>query len=196
MTWTSLIAQGKRRLWMSLFVSLLIALVYFDVARFYQGRSASWLFALGWIPVGLNVVRAGLGLAYQLDRHPFRALDLGVESDQAPPGGSFDIEIRAVARRPLTLARLAAVLECTRHEVEEGRRRTSVLHRGETVLATGEVLTKGASRSFRAALAVPEGAPYSFRSMEGKIRWALHVRASVEGWDELRDELELTVAPG
>lgn len=195
MIWTSLIAQGKRRLWMSLLVSLLIALVYLNFARFYQDGGASWLFAIGWVPVGLNVLRAGLGLAYGLDRQPFRALDLGLENDHAPPGGSFELEIRATARRPVTLSRLAAVLECTRHEIDKGRRRTSLLHREENVLASGDVLDKGATRTYRASLAVPPDAPYSFRSMQGKIRWCLHFRAEVEDWDELRDEIELTLAP-
>jgi hypothetical protein len=196
MIWTSLIAQGKRRLWMSLFVSLLIALVYLNFARFYQGRGASWLFTIGWVPVGLNVLRAGLGLAYRLDRQPFRALDFGLEEDHAPPGGSFEIELRVEARRPLTLERLAAVLECTRHEIKDGQRNSSVLYREESVLASGDVLQKGATRTYRASLDLPDNVPYSFRSMQGKIRWALHLRAAVEDWDELRDEIELTVAPG
>ena len=37
MIWTSLIAQTKRQLWMSLFVATLLALVYLHFSRFYQG---------------------------------------------------------------------------------------------------------------------------------------------------------------
>lgn len=196
MIWTSLVAQGKRRLWMSLLVSILIALVYLHFARFYQGRAASWLFTLGWIPVGLNVLRAGLGLVYRLDRHPFAALDLGLVEDRAPPGGSFELEIRAEPRRSAELELLAVELRCTRHEIQESRRVTSVLHDEVETLAEGEPMEPGTRRSYRASLPVPPDAPFSFRSLEGKIRWALYVRARVEDWGELADEIEVLVAPG
>ena len=70
MIWTSLIAQTKRRLWMSFFLATLVALVYFHFSRFYQGSAYSWVFTMGWVPVALNLLRAGVGLAYRLDRHP------------------------------------------------------------------------------------------------------------------------------
>ncbi len=75
MIWTSLIAQTKRRLWMSLFLATLVALVYLHFSRFYQGSGYGWFFVAGWVPVTLNWLYAALGLAYRLDRHPFRFLD-------------------------------------------------------------------------------------------------------------------------
>src|SRR3989304_8179900 len=100
MIWTSLIAQGKRRLWMSLFVALLIALVYIHFARFYQGRVSGWILAALGVPVLLNLLRGALGLAYRLDRHPFRAFDLGLLSDQVGPGKVLQGELALEARRP------------------------------------------------------------------------------------------------
>ena len=134
MIWTSLIAQSKRRLWMSLFIAILIALVYFHFSRFYEESAFSWLFSLGWIPVGFNLMRAGLGLLYRLDRHPFRMLDLGLSSDQVAPGNAFEIEIRAEARRAAELRKLSAELRCTRQKSTEKGRQRSVLQSEEQIL--------------------------------------------------------------
>jgi len=53
MIWTSLIAQGKRRLWMSLFVAILVGLIYIHFTRFYQGRVSGWILAAFGVPVVL-----------------------------------------------------------------------------------------------------------------------------------------------
>ncbi|HSF16305.1 MAG TPA: hypothetical protein VLK65_12215, partial [Vicinamibacteria bacterium] len=103
MVWTSLITQGKRRHWMSLLVATMLSLVYFHFWRFYQGRLPGWILLVGWVPVAANLLRAGLGLVTFLDRHPFRAIDLGLESDQVSPGERFVVEIRVVARRPVLI---------------------------------------------------------------------------------------------
>ena len=196
MIWTSLIAQGKRRLWMSLFVALLVTLIYFHFARFYQGSTASWLFALGWIPVLLNLLRAVLGLVYRLDRHPFRLLDLGIASDQVPPGQPFDVEIRVQSRRASVLRALRVELRCTRIEVAERGRKSEVLERFEEVVEQGLEMPVGFETSFHVSLPVPAEAPFSYRSMERKIQWALFVDVSVDEWGELQEELEVAVAPG
>lgn len=195
MIWASLIAQGKRQLWMSLLVATLIAVVFYHFARFYQGTSSAWLFTIGWVPVGLNWLRAGLNLLYRLDRLPFRMLDVGLESDQEAPGGAFAIELRLETRRETTIRRLAAELRCTRQKSTDRGRQRSILASDERVLEEDRKLGVGEKRDYSVSLPVPGHAPYSFRSMEGKIAWTLHVNVDVDGWEELRDELEVTVAP-
>ncbi len=196
MIWTSLIAQGKRQLLMSVLVATLLAVVFFHFARFYHGSALSWLFTVGWIPILLNLLRAALNLLYRLDRQPFRMFDVGLASDQVAPGEAFAIEIRLETRRDTTLRRMSAELRCTRQKSTDRGRQLSVLDSNEQVLAENLELGPDVQKDYRVSLPVPAGAPFSFRSMEGKIAWTLHVTADVEGWGELRDELEVTVAPG
>lgn len=197
MIWTSLIAQGKRKLWMSLLVAAFVALVYLHFARFYQGSVSGWILALGWIAILANLLRAAGTLAYHLERHPFRTADLGLASDQVPPGKSFELELRTAMRRPAKLNRIAAALRCTRRRsLDDGRRELSVLHDQEQVLDRDVSTEASAEKTYHVSLPVPADAPYSYRSMEGKIAWIIAVVADVEGWGELRDEIEVTVAPG
>lgn len=197
MIWTSLIAQGKRKRLMSLFVAMLVALVYLHFARFYQGSLSGWILALGWIVVLAHLLRAAGTLAYHLERHPFRAAELGLESDQAPPGKSFELELRTAMRRPAKLNRIAAVLRCTRRRsMDGGRRELFVLHDEERVLDRDVAAEANAKKTYRVSLPVPADAPYSYRSPEGKIAWLIAVVADVEDWGELREEIEVTVAPG
>ncbi len=193
MIWTSLVAQGKRRLWMSLFVAILIALVYIHFARFYQGRVSFWLLAAFGVPVLLNLLRAGLGLAYRLDRHPFRVFELGLVNDQVAPGKALEIELVLEARRPGSLTRLDVELRALRQKY--GERGPAVLYHALESVGRGLVLEPGARKSYRVAIDLPDDAPYSFRSMEGKIVWFVAVEAEVAGWGPLRDEIEVTVAP-
>jgi hypothetical protein len=181
---------------MSLFVSVLVALVYGHLARFYQGRVAGWILVLAGIPVAANLLRAGLGLAYRLDRHPFRILDLGLVEDQVAPGRDLEIELVLEARRKGLLKRLAIDLRATRTRTTEKGRASAVLLDERSSLDEGLVLEAGLRKSYRAAIPIPATAPYSFRSMEGKIVWTLAVEGDVEGWGVLRDEIEITVAPG
>jgi hypothetical protein len=195
MTWTSLIAQGKRRLWMSLFLAVLAALVFGHLARFYQGRVATWILLVAGIPVALNLLRAGLGLAYRLDRHPFRLLDLGLVDDQVAPGRALEVELVLEARRKGQLKRLAVELRATRTRTTDRGRQSAILHDEKTTLEEGLRFEPGLRKSYRASIPLPATAPYSFRSMEGKIVWTLAVEGEVEGWGSLRDEIEITVAP-
>ncbi len=195
MIWSSLITQGKRQLVMSVLVATLIAVVFFHFARFYQESASSWLFTIGWVPVLLNLLRAALNLLYRLDRQPFRTLDLGLESDEVAPGGAFAIEIRLEARRETTLRRMSAELRCTRQKSTDRGRQQSVLDSSERVLEKNLELGSGARKDYRVSLSVPPAAPFSFRSMEAKIAWTLHVTVDVEGWGEFTDELEVTVGP-
>ena len=195
MIWTSLIAQGKRRLWMSLFVAILIALVYAHFARFYQGRVSFWILAAFGLPVLLNLLRAALGLAYRLDRHPFRAFDLGLLSDQVAPGQPLEVELVLEARRGGAVARLDLELRSVRQRYADRRRETAVLHRDVRSIERDLALEPGLRKSYRVAIHLPRDAPYSFRSMEGKLVWFVAVEAEVAGWGTLRDEVEVTVAP-
>lgn len=196
MIWTSLVAQSKRQLWMSLFVATLIAVVFYHFARFYQGSAYSWLFVLGWVPVLLNWLRAALGLLYRLDRQPFRTLDLGLESDQVAPGNDFEIEIRLEARRETRLERVSAELRCTRYKSTERGKQVAVLESDERVLEEDLSLSIGDAKEYRVVLPVASSAPFSYRSMEGKIAWSIHIVVDVDEWGKIEDGLEVTVAPG
>ncbi len=195
MIWTSLIAQGKRRLWMSLFVAILVALVYVHFARFYQGRVSGWILAAFGVPVVLNLLRAALGLGYRLDRHPFRELDLGLLEDSIRPGRPLEVELILEARRPGALTRLDLELRAIRQKAGERGRASTVLHRVVKPVERGLALEPGVRKSYRVSIDLPPNAPYSFRSMEGKLLWFVAVDAEVEGWGSLRDEIEVTVAP-
>ncbi len=195
MIWTSLIAQGKRRLWMSLFVAILVALVYVHFARFYQGRVSFWVLAVFGVPVLLNLLRAALGLAYRLDRHPFRELELGLVRDQVGPGQPLEVELSLEARRPGSLTRLDLELRAIRQKVAERSRTSSTLHRDLKTVERDLALSPGLRKSYRVSIELPKEAPYSFRSMEGKLVWLVAVEAEVAHWGTLRDEIEVTVAP-
>jgi hypothetical protein len=195
MIWTSLIAQGKRRLWMSLFVAILVCLVYAHLARFYQGRVSPWILGALGAPVLLNLLRAGLGLAYRLDQHPFHVLDLGLRSDQVAPGKALEVELVLEARRPGSLSRLEIELRSIRRKYGEGNREGTALHRDRRTVESDAALEPGVRKRYSITLALPRDAPYSYRSMEGKLAWLLAVEAEVAGWGALRDEIEVMVAP-
>ena len=181
---------------MSLFVTTLLAAGFFHFHRFYQSAPWAWLFVVGWVPISLAWIRAAVRLYLHLDRQPFRALDLGLESDQAPPGSAFVIEIHAEARRRIEARRLFAELRCTRYQSTERGKREERLASDVRVLEESATLEPGERREFRVSLPLAEDAPFSFRSMGGKILWSIHVGVDVEDWGEIRDELGVTVAPG
>ncbi len=195
MIWTSLIAQGKRRLWMSLFVAILVSLVYIHFARFYQGRVSDWILAALGLPVLLNLIRAGLGLVYRLDRHPFRDFELGLLSDQVGPGKPLEVELVLEARRQGAVTRIDLELRAIRQKYGQRGRESSVLHRDVKPVERELALEPGLRKSYRVSLDLPANAPYSFRSMEGKLVWVVAVEAEVADWGTLRDEIEVTVAP-
>ncbi len=194
MIWTSLIAQGKRRLWMALFVAILMGLIYIHFTRFYQGRVSGWILAAFGVPVVLNLLRAALGLAYRLDRHPFREFDLGLVDDSIRPGKPLEVELVLEARRPGTLTGLDLELRAIRQKYARARE-SSVLHKEVKPIERALALEPGLRKSYRVSIDLPANAPYSFRSMEGKLVWFVAVEAEIEGWGRLRDEIEVTVAP-
>ncbi len=196
MIWTSLIAQGKRQMWMSLLVATLMAVVFYHFARFYQGTASSLLFAIGWVPLAAFWIRAAGRLISHLKRHPFDRLDLGLARDQVAPGQSFEIEIQGRARRDLVLNGLRAELRCERRKSSDRARRSELLFTHSHVEEDAVSWGAGTNRTMRIELPVEAGAPFSFRSMEGRISWSIHVTLDIEDWGEMKDELGVTVAPG
>lgn len=195
MIWTSLIAQGKRRLFLSLLLAVLVSIVYFHLSRSYQGRVTEWILAIGWVLVAVNLLRAGLGLLYRLDRQPFRRLDLGLQDDRVSPGGCLRTELVIEARRPTTLSVLAIELRCIRSDIGEPSRRETVLCRQEKRVVEDSAIEPGECRRFQAELHVPDDAPFSYRDFQGRISWSLLVVTEVTDWGVLRDEFDLTVSP-
>jgi hypothetical protein len=192
---TSLIAQGKRRLLLSLLLAVLVAIVYFYLARSYQGRVTEWILAIGWVLVVLNFLRAGLGLLYRLDQQPFRRLDFGLEDDRVSPGRCLQMELAIEARRPTRLSLLAVELKCRRLETDRPSRRETVLYQQEKRIVEDSSFDPDECRRLQVEVQVPEDAPFSYRDFQGRIRWSLLVVAEVSGWGVLRDEFDLTVSP-
>ncbi len=195
MIWTSLIAQGKRRLLLSLLLAVLAFVVYFHLARSYQGFVMGWILAVGWVLVVLNLLRAGLGLLYRLDQQPFRRFDLGLQDDRVSPGGCLQTELIIEARRPTQLSLLAVELKCIRIETDRPSRRETVLYQQEKRIVEDLSFDRDECRRLQVEVQVPEEAPFSYRDFQGRIRWSLLVVAEVTRWGVLRDEFDLTVSP-
>ncbi len=192
---TSLIAQGKRRLLMSVLLAVLLSLVYLYLARFYQGRVDSWLLGVGWALILLNLLRAGLGALYRWDRQPFEQFDLGLEDDRARPGEAFRLEIVLRARRSLSLTRVAAKLRCIDQKVTPRGRVETSLHEEINVISEGLSVSSGAGQHFKIELPVPPGAPTTFKDSQGRIRWTISLDAEVADYGVFHDEFEVAVAP-
>jgi len=195
MIWSSLIAQGKRRLLMSVLLAVLLSLVYLYLARFYQERVDSWLLGVGWALILLNLLRVGLGALYRWDRQPFERFDLGLEDDRARPGEAFRLEIVLRARRSLSLTRVAAQLRCIDEKVTTRGRVEKPLHEEINVISEGLSVSPGTSQHFEIELPVPPGAPTTFKDSQGRIRWTISLDAEVADYGVLHDEFEVAVAP-
>jgi hypothetical protein len=195
MIWSSLIAQGKRRLLMSLLLAVLLSLFYLYLARFYQERVDSWLLGVGWALILLNLLRAGLGALYRWDRQPFERFDLGLEDDRARPGGAFRLEIVLRARRSLSLTRVAAQLRCIDEKVTTRGRVEKPLHEEINVISEGLSVSPGTSQHFEIELLVPPDAPTTFKDSQGRIRWTISLDAEVADYGVFHDEFEVAVAP-
>ncbi len=195
MVWASLIAQGKRRLLMSVLLAVLLSLVYLYLARFYQERVDSWLLGVGWALILLNLLRAGLGALYRWDRQPFERFDLGLEDDRVRPGEAFRLEIVLRARRSLSLTRVAAQLRCVDQKVTTRGHVEKPLHEEINVISEGLSVSPGASQHFEIELPVPSDAPTTFKDSQGRIRWTISLDAEVADYGVLHDEFEVAVAP-
>ena len=180
---------------MSLLLAVLVFVVYFHLARSYQGFVTGWILAIGWVLVVFNLVRAGFGLLYQLNQHPFRRFDFGLQDDRISPGSCLQMELAIEARRPTKLSLLAVELKCLRLETDRSSRRETVLHQQEKRIVEDSSFDPGECRRLQVEVHVPEGAPFSYRDFQGRIRWSVLVVAEVIGWGVLRDEFDLTVSP-
>ncbi len=192
---TSLIAQGKRRLLMSVLLAVLLSLVYLYLARYYQGRIDGWLLGVGWALILVNLFRAGLGGLYRWDRQPFARFDLGLEDDRARPGEAFRLEIMLQARRALSLTRVAVQLRCIDQKITPRGRVENPLHEKVNVVSEGLSISPGASQHFEIELPVPSDAPTTFKDSQGRIRWTISLDTEVADYGVLHDEFEVAVAP-
>lgn len=188
LVWTSLIARQKRRALLSAGGAVLGGLFVLHLARFY-GWSLPW--SLGLAVAGLFVLRSVGSAWWFLARHPFGVCDFGL-SEAAIPGGSVRCSVRVVARRRVRLPRVRVALSAESRRAGGETRR---LFSGERELAAAVVLDAGAGIEERAALEVPEDAPFSWRSFEGRLRWLARAEVEVEGFGVVAEEIEVLMAP-
>ena len=189
LVWTSLIAREKRRALLSVSGVVLGALFFVHLAGFY-GWTLPW--TLGGIVVLALVVRSvGAALRF-LALHPFSACDLGL-SEAAAPGGAVRCAVRIVSRRPVEIKDLRITLTADSRDGAGRTERLFFLSRGllgHTSLPAGERLEAAAE------LAVPEDAPFSYRSFEGRIRWLARARLEAVNFGPAEEEIEVLMAPG
>ncbi|HEX9726296.1 MAG TPA: hypothetical protein VGC53_18610 [Vicinamibacteria bacterium] len=194
MIWTSLIAQGKRQQLMSILLAVLLAFIYFYLARFYRTSGGGWILGIGWVIVIGNLLRALLGGLYRWDRQPFRRFDLGLRDDRARPGQAFHLELVLQAKRSTKLARLSVELRCFDEKITKGRER-ELLHEQRRIVIESLSVAPNGSHRFEVELPIPLGAPSTFRDSGNRIRWEIAIDADVLDWGVLRDEFGVTVTP-
>lgn len=188
LVWTSLIARDKRRALLSLSGTVLGALFVVHLANFY-GWTLPWVAA--GVLVALFVIRAVGGTVWFLARHPLAICDLGL-SEATIPGGAIRSAIRIVSRRPVEIKDLRITLTAERRDAAGASRELLSLTEellSDKVLAADDRLEVGA------ALPVPEDAPFSYRSFEGRLRWLVHARLEATGFGIAEETIEVLVAP-
>jgi hypothetical protein len=195
MIWTSLIAQGKRQLVMSVLLAVLLTFIYFYLDRFYQASVGGWILGIGWVLVVGNLLRAVLGALYRWDRQPFRRFDLGLRDDRVCPGEAFHLELVLQAKRSTELARLSAELRCFAESVTQRGREREMLHDERRIVTESLSVTPNGGHRFEVELPVPPGAPSTFKDSGSRIRWEICIDADVVDWGVLRDEFGVTVTP-
>ena len=188
LVWTSLIARDKRRSLLSLSGTVLGALFVVHLANFY-GWTVPWVVA--GILVALFVIRAAGGAVWFLARHPFATCDLGL-SEATIPGGAIRSAIRIVSRRPVEIKDLRITLTAERRDAAGASRELLSLTRE---LLSGRALAAGERLEVAAALPVPEDAPFSYRSFEGRLRWLVEARLDAKGFGIAEEVIEVLVAP-
>ena len=188
LVWTSLIARQKRRSLLSAGGAVLGGLFVVHLARFYDW---TLLWSLGAAVAGLLVLRSVGSAWWFLARHPFAECDFGL-SEAAAPGGSVRCAVRIVARRPTRVLRVGVAL------VAESRLATGAARRlfsAERELAREVRLDAGETIEECADLEVPEDAPFSYRSFEGRLRWMARAEVEAEGSGAAAEEIEVLMAP-
>ncbi len=189
LVWTSLVVRGKRRSLLSLSGIVLGALFFLQLARFY-GWSLPWI-VLG-VVVGLFVVRSMGATVWFLSRHPFASGDLGL-SEAAVPGGAVRCAVRILARRAVEIEKLQITLTA---ESRDSAGTTKRLFTDSRELLERTALPPGGDPLEAAAeIPLPEDAPLSYRSFEGRVRWLARARLEVSGYGAFEEEIEFLVAP-
>ncbi len=187
LVWTSLIAGQKRRAAISALGAVILALLAFQLARFYDWTGV-WIAV--FVAAALFVVRSVGAAAWFLGRHPYAQVDLGF-SEAAVPGGFVRCAARIEARRPAAVRELRFRLTA---ESRGGNAPERELARVEGALDVPE-LPPGRRWEGRIDLPVPEGARYSYRSFEGRVVWAVAARLETEDWSPVETAIEVLVAP-
>ena len=188
LVWTSLIGRGKRRSLLSVSGIVLGALFFVHLGGFY-GWSLPW--KAGGVLVALFVIRAVGATVWFLGRHPFAVCDLGL-SEAVAPGGAVRCAVRIVCRRPVEIVKFR--ISVTAESRDGGGVSARLLSLDREVLGPA-ALAKGQRLEASAALPLPEEAPFSYRSFEGRIRWLARARLEVADGDAFEEEIEFLVAP-
>lgn len=173
---------------------MLGGLFVLHLARFY-GWSLPWSLGLG--AAGLLVLRSVGSAWWFLARHPFGVCDFGL-SEAAAPGGVVRCAVRIVARRPVRVLGVRVALSAESRRAGGETRRLFSEERelaGAVVLDGGGGLDGEAGVEERAVLEVPEDAPFSWRSFEGRLRWMARAEVEAEGFGVVAEEIEVLMAP-
>lgn len=162
-------------------------LLFWHLGGFY-GWSLPW--TVGAVAVGALVLRSVGSALYFLSRHPFAVCDFGL-SEAAVPGGTVRCAVRIVARRPVAAASVRFSLTAESRGASRETRRLFSEER-ESARAALEV---GGEFEEGADLPVPEDAPFSYRSFEGRLRWLARAEVAVEDYGTFAEEIEVLMAP-
>lgn len=163
-------------------------LLFWHLGGFY-GWSAPW--TVGAVAVGALVLRSVGSALFFLSRHPFAVCDFGL-SEAAVPGGAVRCAARIVARRPVAAAAVRFSLTA---ESRGASRETRRLFSAEREAGRAVALEVGREFEDGADLPVPEDAPFSYRSFEGRLRWLARAEVAVEGYGTFAEEIEVLMAP-
>ena len=162
-------------------------LLFWHLGGFY-GWSLPW--TVGAVAVGALVLRSVGSALYFLSRHPFAVCDFGL-SEAAVPGGAVRCAVRIVARRPVAAAAVRFSLTAESRGASRETRRLFSEEResARAALEVGTEFEEGAD------LPVPEDAPFSYRSFEGRLRWLARAEVAVEDYGTFAEEIEVLMAP-
>ncbi len=199
LVWTSLVAPARQRALLAVGGTMLGALLYVHLGRFY-GWTLPWM--LGAAPVAALCLRSIVANLWFFARQPFAECDLGL-AEAGAPGGTVGAAIRVVARRPVEIRRVSMRLRLERRgpggKLDE-------LFRSEESLLESKRLREGERAEDATRLPVPDDAPFSFRSLGSEVRIRCLVRVRLESgppgepeapaFPVAEQELEVLIAPG
>jgi hypothetical protein len=126
------------------------------------------------------------------------APELNVLNARPCLGEPIEFDVRVKAHRPVTVARVLAVLSCSEEARNEPRHRNAlpvVIHRTETVLGENIPLTPDEPTDLAGEIVVPANGMQSFESHLCTIRWQLDVLVFVGPHLAYRETEVLGVQP-